>query len=275
MLMVINGSYWSGEEEGQTEGWDVLEKRKMGHRYGMGTFGRVDWKLDIQSLFCFGCQVNKLRSSHALTFIVGLLRVYAAIYNTWYYPLTLNELLNECTGQWYWPGLCVGTCGIVYLHCWLQFKACHCAILRIIPVNIKGQETVCPHLQPSDTRLWSDFSGSVLLPAGQFRSGLRLHSLSSTFPWKSIHLYSFTHLLPAPFHPMSSCTLIPLGGAFTSYQHLSYSHRQYSYGFILHPHYSDTLLGNGSFRYFSRKKKPKRLSISFLPGHENYGFPNE
>lgn len=102
------------------------------------------------------------------------------------------------------------TWGDIYLHCWLLFKAEGCnRLLGLISVNKKGQETVCTHLQPSDTRLWSDFSGSVLLPAGQFRSGLRLthfhpHSLGNP----SICILSLTSfLLPvtpwvlAPWYP--------------------------------------------------------------------------
>lgn len=50
--------------------------------------------------------------------------------------------------------------------------------------------------KPSDTRLWSDCSASVLLPAGQFRSGLQLthfhpHSLGNP----SICILSLTSFL--------------------------------------------------------------------------------
>lgn len=88
--------------------------------------------------------------------------------------------------------------------------------------------------------------------------------LSSAFPWKSIHLYSFTHLLPDPIHPMSSCTLKPLCEAFTSYQHLLYFHRQYSYCFYSPSHltsFQGTGLSDTSPR--KKKKKAKWLSISF------------
>lgn len=45
--MVINGSYWSGKEEGQTGAKTFLKKEN-----GMGTFKTVV-EVDIQWYFCF------------------------------------------------------------------------------------------------------------------------------------------------------------------------------------------------------------------------------
>lgn len=60
------------------------------------------------------------------------------------------------------------------MHCGFLFKAHACKrLLGFICVN-KRDRRVCTHLQPSGIGLWSDFCGSALLPAGQFRSGLGL-----------------------------------------------------------------------------------------------------
>lgn len=77
-----------------------------------------------------------------------------------------------------------------------------------------------------------------------------------------IHPSVFFHSPPSCSHSptshlpsMSPCSLIPLRGASTSYQQLSYSHRQYSFGFSLHPLTITHASWNGSFQYLSRKKK--------------------
>lgn len=119
------------------------------------------------------------------------------------------------------------------------------------------------HLQLRDTRLWSDFHGSVPPPRWAIQIRPAAHSLLSTFPWKSIHLYSLPHLLPDLIHPTGSCTPNTHCETLSVNQPLLYS---YSFPtlflFIL------TCLACSGELVFpiplpERKKKKKQLSTSF------------
>lgn len=98
-------------------------------------------------------------------------------------------------------------------------------------------------------------------------------SLSSTFPWKSIHLYSFTHLLPAPIHlPFTYHLGVPAAwypseGPPPPINNFHILIGSIPLVLVSIPSPSHTLLGMGlsntSPGKRKKKKKPKWLSISF------------
>lgn len=135
-------------------------------------------------------------------------------------------------------------------------------------------------LQSIGTRLWSDFS--VLVCPWPFRSGLDLvhfhpHSLGNPSICIFFFFFLLTYFLSPSLHSASVLEAWSTSGAFASNQHSLIHSVPMVIVSVSTP--SHTLPRTGSFRFLSWKKKkkqkekPKWLSISFLLGHENYGFP--
>lgn len=131
-------------------------------------------------------------------------------------------------------------------------------LLGLISENQKGQEFLffCSPVTPDFEVISEDLSS---FPLGN--SDPAWNSLTFIHIPLEIHPSVFFHSPPPCSHPptihlpsMSSCSPITLGEASTFYWQLSYSHRQYSYGFSLHPLTITHASRNGSFRYLSRKK---------------------
>ena len=86
------------------------------------------------------------------------------------------------------------------------------------------------------------------------------------------------------FHSPPSCSLspheflhpdTPRWGLHLLSTPLVFSSAVFLWFYSPSPLFRHTSGGTGLSDTSPGKKKPKRLSISFLPGHENYGFPNE
>lgn len=128
MLIVMNGSCWSGKGEGQAEG----ETRS---------------------------EIGRKKKSKNLIFLVCFSWLVPGYYFT---TSPTNYLLTFFL-----------LCG-VYLYSWSQFTLMPLDYLGSSLKKKKGQCFFFYSSVACDTRLWSHFSGSILLPAGHFRSGLQL-----------------------------------------------------------------------------------------------------
>lgn len=159
MLIVMNGSCWSGKGEGQTEGDTLSEIGK-----------KSQWNLTLLCwvifffLFCFICLVPG----------------YNFITPPTNYLLTFFLL-----------------CG-VYVYSWSQFTL---MLLDYLGSSLKIKRTV--FFFYSSGGLWhqalKSFQWIYPPPCWAFQIRPAAPSLSSTFPWKSIHLYSSTHHFLPPF----------------------------------------------------------------------------
>lgn len=174
MLIVMNSSCWSDKGEGQTEGETLSEigKKKKSPKIWLYYAERF--------LFC------------SVLFALFLAIIFVTPPTNYF--LTFSLL-----------------CG-VYLYSWSQFTL---MLLEYLGSSLKMKRAVFCFfilLVACDIRLWSHFSGSVLLPAGHFRSGLQLphfhpHSLGSP----SICIPPLTTFLPPFTYPLvDHCCLMPL-----------------------------------------------------------------
>lgn len=165
MLIVMNGSCWSGKGEGQTEGKTLSEIGKKSKKRNLTLLHWV-----IFFLFYFVC----------------LVPVYYFITPPTNYLFTFFFL-----------------CG-VYWFSWSQFTLIAFELLGLISENkMDSVFFIILLLVACDIRLWSQFSGSILLPAGHFRSGLQLphfhlHPLGSP----SICIPPLTTFLPPFTYPL-------------------------------------------------------------------------